>query len=71
MLFFIIELLSLEDKKIISWEKLWYFKSFNFITNFLYGIPFKTVFITLVVFTLIIQLIQGLTKYFHSLVQVI
>ena len=67
MVLFILNILSLADKKTIYWENFSILKNFDYIVNFLYSLPFKTILIGLVIFTLSVQIIQAFTNYLNNL----
>ena len=63
----IIEILAFKDKKIINWENYDILQNFNFIPNYFYSLSFINIFISIVICTLIVRIIQALANYFHSL----
>ena len=67
MVLFILNILSLGDNKTIYWENFSILKNFDYIVNFLYSLPFKTILIGLVIFTLSVQIIQAFTNYLNNL----
>ncbi len=67
MVVFIVNILTLENKKIINWENFIFIKNFNFIINFLDSLPFNIIFIGCVIFVLLIQITQAFTNYLNTI----
>ena len=67
MFYFIINILTSENKQVINWDNILFIKNFKFLVNFLDNIPFRNVFIISIIITLSIQIIQVFVQYINKI----
>ncbi len=67
MIYFILKIITLDNKRFINWENINFIQDFNYLINFLNSLPFRTIFITAIILTLLIQILQVFSKYINKL----
>ena len=66
MFYFIINILTSENKQFINWDSILFIKNFKFLVNYLGNIPFRNVFVISIIITLSIQIIQVFVQYINK-----
>ena len=67
MLYFIISILTSENKQVINWDNIFFINNFKFLVTYLDNLPFRNIFIISIIFTLLIQIIQVSVQYINKI----
>ena len=67
MIYFILKIITLDSDSFINWQNINFIKDSNYLINFLSSLPFRTIFISAIIFTLLIQILQVFSKYINRL----
>ena len=67
MIYFILKIITLDSDSFINWQNINFIKDSNYLINFLSSLPFRTIFISAIIFTLLIQILQVFSKYINKI----
>ena len=67
MLYFVVFIITSENKNVINWENIFFINKFSFLFNYLNSISFRSIFVFSILITVLVQILQLLFRYLNNL----